>query len=250
MIATAPPSTDLLPRLEALTAYVGGRRQIEPDLPEMAAEAARLFAAEACSIMLFKETRRGSEVRLRLAARSEPLPADVSPDEAGQDPGLAGKVAASGEALLIEDLARSEHAGLARQGAGSCICAPLAVAGRVLGVLNLSRPTAFGAEDLALARHVALLLALGLDLERLQGLLHSRFAHRAMASELADHPELDATRLAADAQHMARILGRTFFRDLRAAGYGTDHILMAATEVIGELGRDIGKGKGKRKGKP
>ena len=30
------------------------------------------------------------------------------------------------------------------------------------------------------------------------------------------------------------------FRELRSAGYGSDHILTAATEVIGELGRDIG----------
>jgi L-methionine (R)-S-oxide reductase len=245
----APMPRDLLPRLQALTAHAGGRRRIESELATIAEDAARLFAAETCSIMLFKEAPRGGAPRLRLNARSRPLPAGVADDGPGSGEGLAGKVAASGQALLIEDMACSEHAPLGRHGVGSCICAPLAVAGRMLGVLNLSRPAPFGAEDLALACEAALLLALGLDLERMQCLLRSRFAHRGMAAELAGHPDLDAARLAADPQRMARILGKTFFRELRAAGYGSDHILTAATEVIGELGRDIGKVKRKRKGK-
>jgi L-methionine (R)-S-oxide reductase len=240
--------TELLPRLQAVAAYVGRRRQVDSDLPGIAADAARFFAAEACSIMQFKDAPRGSAVRLRLAARSHPLQG-IAADGQGPGEGLAGKVAASGEALLIEDIARSEHAHLGRRGAGSCICAPLAVAGRVLGVLNLSRPQPFGAEDLALACQAAMLLGMGLELERMQGLLRSRFAHRAMAAELVRHPDLDPTRLGADTQRMARILGKTFFRELRSAGYGSDHILTAATEVIGELGRDIGKGKGKPKGR-
>jgi len=243
-----PPPTELLSRLQALTTHVIGRRQIEGDLPALAADAARLFAAESSSIMLFKDASRGSPVRLRLAARSHPLPEDVASNGPDLGEGLAGKVAASGQALLIEDIARSEHACLGRGGGGSCICAPLTVAGRVRGVFNLSRPAPFGPEDLALACQTALLLAMGLELERMQGLVRSRFAHRAMAAELVGHPELDAARLAADTQRMARILGKTFFRELRAAGYGSDHILTAATEVIGELGRDIGKAKRKRKG--
>lgn len=236
--------TDLSARLRALGTHVDGLRQIEGRLATMAVDAAQLFAADTCSIMLFKEGKGAA--RLRLAARSRPLPKGAVEDGADRGQGLAAKVAASGQALLIADISRSEHARLGRQGAGSCICAPLAVAGRVLGVLNLSRPDPFDAEDLSLACHVAMLLALGLELERLQSLLRSRFAHRAMAAELASHPELDAARLGSDPLRMARILGRTFFRELRAAGYGSDHILTAATEVIGELGRDIGKGQRKR----
>lgn len=246
MTAPALPATQLLQRLQALAAYVAERRQIDSDLPRIAGDAAQVFAAETCSIMLFKEAPRGGDIRLRLSARSRSLPQGVSEEELGQ--GLAASVARSGQALLIEDMARSEHARLGRWGAGSCICAPLAVAGRVVGVLNLSRPDPFGAEDLTLARHAALLLGMGLELERMRGLLRSRFAHRAMAAELVGHPDRDAVGLGADPQRMARILGKTFFRELRAAGYGSDHILTAATEVIGELGRDIGKG-GKGKGR-
>jgi len=245
-----PLPTALLPRLQALAAHVAGRRQIEADLPALAADAARLFAAESCSIMLLKDTRRGAAVRLRLAACSHPPPEAALGNGPGPSEGLAAKVAASGQALLIEDIARSEHAHLSRDGSGSCICAPLLVAGRVWGILHLSRPSPFSPEDLALACHTALLLGMGLELERMQGLLRSRFTHHAMAAELVGHPDLDAAHLTADTQRMARILGKTFFRELRAAGYGSDHILTAATEVIGELGRDIGKGKRKgEKGK-
>lgn len=246
---TKPSAADLLTRLQALASYVGDRRQIEADLPALAKDAATLFAAEACSILIFKEDPRKGDLRLRLAARSHPLPPGVTADDPGMGAGLAGKVVASRAALLIADMAQSEHTALGRSGTGSCICAPLSVAGRIRGVLNLHRAQAFDEADLALARHIALLLAMGLELERMQGLLRSRFAHRAMASELAGHPDMDAARLGADPQRMARILGKTFFRELRGAGYGSDHILTAATEVIGELGRDIGKGKsaGRRK---
>lgn len=235
---------ELLQRLQALIAYVSRRRQVEGDLTQIAADTASMFGAEACSVMLFKDGTNGTELRLHLTARSRPLPREQrgSISEAIGD-GLAGKVAATGRALLIADLAHSDYASLSRRDGGSCICAPIPVAGRVRGVLNLSRPQPFTPDDLALACIAALLLGLALELARIQGLLRSRFAHRAMAEELREHPEVDAGSLGADAGRMARVLGRTFFRELRSAGYGSDHILTAATEVIGELGRDIGKGK-------
>lgn len=231
---------ELLQRLQALIAYVSRRRQVEGDLTQIAADTASMFGAEACSVMLFKDG--GSELRLHLTARSRPLPKELRGQGLSEavGEGLAGRVAASGRALLVADLATSEFAGISRHHTGSCICAPIPVAGRVRGVLNLSRPQPFTHDDLALACIAGLLLGLALELARIQDLLRSRFAHRAMAEELREHPEMDAGSLGADAGRMARVLGRTFFRELRSAGYGSDHILTAATEVIGELGRDIG----------
>lgn len=249
MTDTPPPAppTDLARRLQVLTGYAGRTIKVDGDLEQIAGDAASLFAAEACSIMLFKDGRGGASASLRLCARSRPLPPGAGDDAADSDTGLAGKVAAGGQALLVADLARSEYAGLGRGDGGSCICVPIQVAGRVLGVFNLSRPAPFTEDDLALACAAAQFIGLGLELSRFHFLLRSRFTHRAIADELLEHPTLDAARLGADAVRMARILGRTFFRELRASGYGSDHILTAATEVIGELGRDIGKGKARRK---
>lgn len=252
MAAPAPPSSttpSLAQRLQGLSAYASQLSQVAGDLERIAIDAASLFAAEACSIMLFKDGRHGGPGGLRLCARSRPLPPGVEEEAQSLDEGLASKVASAGQALLVPDLAGSEFAALGRREGGSCICAPIQVAGHVLGVLNLSRPEPFTEDDLALACGAAQMLGLGLELSRFHFLLRSRFAHRAIAEELVEHPAQDAARLGADPVRMARILGRTFFRELRASGYGSDHILTAATEVIGELGRDIGKGKAPRKGR-
>ncbi|MBL8445812.1 MAG: GAF domain-containing protein [Zoogloeaceae bacterium] len=230
----------LIDRLIELGRQVGELRQLEAELPRLAKDATRFFAADTCSIMLFKDDDEG-QLRLRLSARSHPLPAGVDPEDPNLGGGLARQVAAGGQPVLIEDMAQLSLPARDRPPQGSCICAPIMVAGRVLGVFNLSRESApFTGEDLALACHITLLLGPGLELERLHSLLRSRFAHRAMVTELANHPDLDPPALAQDTRRMARILGRSFFRELRAAGYGADHILTAATEVIGQLGQNIG----------
>lgn len=230
----------LIDRLVELGRLVGELRQLETELPRLAKHATGFFAADTCSIMLFKDDDEG-KLRLRLSARSHPLPLGVDPEDPNLGAGLARQVAAGREPVLIADMSKMSLPARDRPPRGSCICAPILMAGRVLGVFNLSRDSSpFTPEDLALASHITLLLGPGLELERLHNLLRSRFAHRAMATELATNPELDPPALAQDTRRMARILGRSFFRELRAAGYGADHILTAATEVIGQLGQDIG----------
>jgi hypothetical protein len=236
-------------RLDALIGRAGSRTGLGSDLALVTAEIADFFAADACSVMLLKKAEDGGPLRLGIAARSQPLSDEAQGQEPQLGEGLAGMVAESGTPILLPAIADSEFAHLARQASGSCICTPLCVAGRVRGVLNLNRQAEFTPEDLALAGAVALLLGLGQELTRAHGLLRSRFAHRAMADELQRQPDADVLKLGTNAGKMARILGRAFFRELRTAGYGSDHILSAATEIIGELGQDIG-GRGKNRRKP
>ncbi|TCO78852.1 GAF domain-containing protein [Plasticicumulans lactativorans] len=238
----APPADDLPGRLQRLVAYVSAKERVDDDLAELARLTAGLLGAEACSIMLFKEDAEGHPA-LRVSAHWGDLPpgayaASVAPGE-----GIAGRVAAEGRPILADDVAHSPYAALGRQGGGGFICAPIAIAGRVAGVLNLSTRSAtgrFGAEGLALAGLLGVLLGVALQTQRLQAVLRSRFAQRALAAELRDDPGMDAVRLGADAERMARVLGRSFFRELQGAGFGRDHILSAATELIGALNRSYG----------
>ncbi|PWV58514.1 GAF domain-containing protein [Plasticicumulans acidivorans] len=236
--------TELLERLQALVALIGSRGNGDDQLPALAAMAAELLQADACSIMLFKDDTSDNERQLRVSAHYGELPSAAYQQRVRLGEGIAGQVAASGRAILVPDVTQSDFAACRKRERGSFICAPIQVNDHICGVLNVCRntsPLSFREEDLAIAGIVALLFGLALELARLQGVLRSRFALRAMARELRENRDLDPGTLGRDSERMARLLGRTFFRELDSAGFGTDRILTAATEVIAELGRNVGK---------
>jgi diguanylate cyclase (GGDEF)-like protein len=121
------------------------------------AEALALAGAREGSLMLFDRGERTLRVRRAHGPHSAVLQSvSVSAGE-----GIAGRVAAAGRPLLIEDVGRD--AGLARgprprYRTGSCLVVPLLVRGRVVGVINLADKEAdapFGADDLAAVQTVA-----------------------------------------------------------------------------------------------
>jgi len=75
----------------------------------------------------------------------------------------------------------------------------------------------------------------------LQHLLDSRFTQLALLQETAAGPA-EADRLAyRDPDQVAKILARSFFREMHRAGFGPAPILSAASELIGQLNQDIQK---------
>jgi diguanylate cyclase (GGDEF)-like protein len=113
-------------------------------------EAASLAGAREASLMLFDGARRTLRVKKARGAHSAILRAVTV--AAGD--GIAGRVAAEGRPLLVEDLALDARLGRPRRPryrTASCLVVPLKVRGRVIGVINLADKDAdatFGAEDL------------------------------------------------------------------------------------------------------
>ena len=113
-------------------------------------EAFLLTGAREASLMLFDRGHRTLRVKQAHGTHTTVLQA-VS---VAAGDGLAGRVAAHGRPLLIEDLASDEHLQRPqrpRYRTASCIVVPLVVRGRVIGVINLAdkdTDTAFGADDL------------------------------------------------------------------------------------------------------
>jgi len=104
----------------------------------------------------------------------------------------------------------------------------------VINAANGAGAPAFDDAALALLETTALFVGQALQLRQLRHLLGSRFAQQAVQGEKEEG------RLAyRNPDEVARILARSFFRELTRAGFGSAQVVAAATELIGQLNRDL-----------
>ena len=229
-----------LKQFAGLLEEVGG----EDGLQRLAETTARILDSERCSLMLRSESEH-SQLRWRVCASFGPLPESAFLEEVRAGEGIAGRVAASGEALLVADIDRSDFASCARRmddPRKSLLSAPVRHAGVVIGVLNVSAPRAgraFDMDDLHLLEVVSLLVGQAIQVRQLQGLLNSRFAQMALL-ELAekDLGQALASPLP-NPDQVARIIARSFYKEMNRVGLGPRQIVNAASEIIEQLSGSI-----------
>lgn len=236
-------SRNALGRLHDLAVFVRAEEDLPTHLRELVELAASVTDAAACSIMLLSEGEHDAP-RLKLWCSTALLPSAAWNETTGCGESIAGRVLDRGEPLLIADIGQSEFAALARRHGelgASFICAPVAVGRHVIGVMSLANRRAappFDGQDLALAEIVAALIGKSVQVERLQTLLRSRVAHLSLAKE----EKQVAARLtdgAVPPARVAKLLAKTFFRDLSAAGFEPGQIVEAASEIIALVSNDI-----------
>jgi len=216
----------------------------EDGLQRLAETTARILDSERCSLMLRSENEH-SQLCWRVCASFGPLPESAFLEEVRAGEGIAGRVAASGEALLVADIDRSDFASCARRmddPRKSLLSAPVRHAGVVIGVLNVSAPRAgraFDMDDLHLLEVVSLLVGQAIQVRQLQGLLNSRFAQMALL-ELAekDLGQALASPLP-NPDQVARIIARSFYKEMNRVGLGPRQIVNAASEIIEQLSGSI-----------
>jgi GAF domain-containing protein len=213
---------------------------LEASLTQQAAMTASLVGAASCSIMLLN-SGEGSEMRMSVYARHGGLPDEALQASIGRGEGIAGRVLATGEALLVPDIGKSPFALLARgrPGAGpSLICAPIRIDGKIVGVINASGASgqpALGETALRLLEVTALFIGKSIQVQQLQHLLDSRFAQMALLQE-AQQRVGESVRLAyRHPEDVAKILARSFFREMTRAGFAPGQIVSAASELIEQL---------------
>lgn len=182
---------------------------------------------------------------MSIHAHHGPLPSAALQAAIRRGEGISGRVLASGNALLVADIRKSEFAALARRGAGlgdSLVCAPISIEGRIAGVLNAANgkdAPPFDEAALCLLQLAAVLLGRCLQVRQLRYLLDSRFAQLALLQETEADPAPAARLAHHNPDQVAKILARSFFREMHRAGFGSAQILSAASELIGQLNRDI-----------
>ncbi|VXC19660.1 GAF domain-containing protein [Massilia sp. 9I] len=211
---------------------------LDDNLASHAELARRLVGATSCSVMLLN-SEAPDDLRMRVCASAGDMPPDAADALVGSGEGICGRVLASGRALLVDDIARSEFAGLARRrraAVPALMSAPVRIDGRIVGVLNVTG-VAFSEGELQLLEVTALFIGKSVQTIQLQGLLASRFAQMALVRE-AQESGADATAYQ-NPEDVARILARSFYKEMTRAGFAPAQIVSAATELIGQLGGAI-----------
>ena len=239
--------------LQSLRHFLASQAQAQArNMASQAAFAAGLVDAASCSIMLLDspDDPDGPEGSMRIQAHHGPLPDAALQAAIRRGEGISGRVLAKGGAVLVGDIAQSEFAALARRGTAlgaSLISAPIRVEGRVVGVINAANGSGtapFDEAALCLLEVAAAFIGQSLQLGQLRHLLDSRFAQRALLQESA--PDTDEDRLSyRNPEDVARILARSLFREMTRAGFGSAHIVAAASELIGQVHKDIQQEKSK-----
>lgn len=206
--------------------------------------AAGLIGAASCSVMLL-DGRGEGESCMSIHAHHGPLPSAALQAAIRRGEGISGRVLASGSALLVADIRQSELALFARRDAElgcSLICAPISIEGRIVGVINAANGkegAPFDEATLCLLQFTALSLGRYLQVRHLQHLLDSRFAQLALLRETEEDAPETARLAYRNPEQVAKILARSFFREMHRAGFGSAQILSAASELISQLNRDI-----------
>jgi GAF domain-containing protein len=212
----------------------------------MAAQAAKILNAANCSIMLLDE-RDEQDVRLRVFAAHGELPEAAFKEITHKGEGIAGQVLASGKPLLVEDITQSEFVQVARRltrGAKSLISAPILIDGRIIGVINATNPRirpAFTMDDLNLLEAAALFIGKSIQVVQLQGVLNSRFAQMALAQEAQSTMGNAVAAMSQNPNQLAKILAKSFFKEMVRAGFSASQIIHAASEIITQLNDNLGR---------
>jgi L-methionine (R)-S-oxide reductase len=275
--------TSALLRLHDLAGFLESEGTLEDNLRRLAETAAAMMETERCSIMLLS-AGDAETPRLKLMACVGDMPQAAWQELPAIGEGIAGEVVRRGEALFLEDIRDSEfsdralgksgggvsskqgprEAGMrtaanrrrapddvdakadAGGGGGSMIAAPIWVKNRVIGVINLNarqdgRP--FDGEDLQLLEVIALFAGRTIQVVQLQNLMQSRFAQIALAESAAKSAVLQGN---VQPEQVAKIVAKTFYKEMTRAGFSPNQIIQTATEIISELTDSLGKHKRRR----
>lgn len=243
--AMGNPDSSLIQLLE-LTGALETEGNLQASLEQLAQATARMLHARQCSIMLLDEADPG-DLKLRVFAVHGDLPEAAYKQVTRKGEGISGHVLATGQSLLIADLASSDFATVARRltaGSKTLISAPITIKQNIIGVINVSdtqsgRP--FNLDDLRVLDVIALFVAKSIQVNQLQAVLNSRFAQMALAQEANQTMEKAMGYAGENPNHLAKILAKSFFKEMTKAGFSSTQIIHAASEIIAQLNTSLGK---------
>jgi len=232
-------SQDTLIRLQDLSQFLA-EGKLQDDLDQQAAMTAHLVGAETCSIMLLNDGD-GDAPRMTVCAHYGPLPPAAWQASVGRGEGIAGHVLATGRSLLVEDITHSQFAAMARHadsGHHSLMLAPIRIGAKIVGMLNTSCDSAkgcFDRADMHLLDMISLYVGKSVQVQQLQSILDSRFAQQAVQEELRGKSRIAYQ----NPDQVARMLAKSFYKEMARAGFSSGQIVQAASEIITQLNGNL-----------
>lgn len=221
-----------------------GRGLLQAALDQAIDAAWSRVPSERVSIML--ADGEGAQAFLGIAAWRGEIADEAVQARVGSGASVAGRVYASGCMQRIDDVDGAAPSVSARGEGGCFICMPLPLDGRVLGVINVRRPrgeAAFSKADESVLECLALYAGKAIQAAQLAYLLNSGFAQRALESERTMLPTMSDVfaQGAAQPAQLARLLAKSFYREMKSAGFGPNQIVGAAGEIIDQLSGSLRK---------
>jgi L-methionine (R)-S-oxide reductase len=213
---------------------------LEDNLMQLAEMTASTLNARNCSIMLLTDGDPENP-RMRVSASHGPLPDVAYKESIGKGDGISGCVLASGQSILIEDISQSEFANRARRADDphkSLMSSPITVNRSIVGVVNVSghmREDPFNHADLTLLEVAALYIGKSIQATQLQNILNSRFAQMALLQEVGKNLDGSMGTVLQNPDQVAKILAKSFYREMTRTGLGPAQIIHAASEIIDQL---------------
>lgn len=203
-------------------------------LNELALKAGEVLDA-ACAIVMLSESQV-EEIGLRPGTGF----GDVL-ERLGAATGLRETVASGGSAGDILSAAVSADAL-----AGMRMFSAIVMQGKVIGVIRAAQrqpARCFDTDDLQLFGLLSLVITRSIQVIQMQNILKSRFAQLALTRASEKTIGEIVAESAQSPNQMARILAKSFYREMISAGFNFNQIVYAATEVISELTDNMRKHK-------
>lgn len=228
-----------LVKLQDLSQFLASG-SLSDNLAQLAAMTSRIVSAQNCSIMLLN-AGDGEGLRMSICANHGSLPNAALKETIGKGDGIAGHVLTTGRSLLIENIQKSEFADLARRVDDpnkSMMSSPIRIEGKIAGVVNVSgltRKGTFNVADLHLLDVIALFIGKSVQVVQLQNILNSRFAQMALMQEMQSKLGSAPTTVYQNPDQVVKILAKSFFKEMTKAGFSSDQIVRAASEIIDHL---------------
>jgi GAF domain-containing protein len=243
-------SNNFIYQLLDISSLLEVQTDLEKGLREVAELTAQILKTRRCSIMLLTEAENSpkSGNYLKLFAHYGNLPSSAYQEMTPLNEGIAGHVAATGEALLIKDISQSQFADAARyldEANKSLMSVPIAFADRIIGVINVSNALEkdyFEESDLENLKIFALFVGKSIHIAQLQNILRSKFVEMAVVREISeDILGENLAIVAPNPSKLAKIAAKSFYQELTKAGFSTNQVIEAATEVLDLLQRNINR---------
>lgn len=230
------------------------RRTLEEGLRDLARMTAHVLEAQRCSVMLVDEADEETGSSLRVCSHFGDLPLAAYHQFMPLDRGVAGYVLSTKQPLLIEDIHQSQFAGTTRRdpgGSPSLVSSPIQVATEVIGVINLSGPlgrTCFSTKDLDLLKVFSLVVGQSIHVFQLQKLAESRLLQMAEILRQRERTRGPGVHpISPDPFRLTKMVAKSFYLELSAAGFGQNDIISVASEVLAQLNETIEKHRARMK---
>ncbi len=214
-------------------------------LSELSSTVAKALDARQCKIHLLNE-RQAAEIGLNQHGLHQRVGFG---DTGGSDVLNVRESAAGGPfAMVLEPATVAVDAttmeAVAGPHPGDSIRAPLLLRGKTIGIVYAYEPLhkpCFSANDLRLLENLTLLVVKALHANQIQQLMKSRFTQAALTRSSEKTVREIIAGSAQNTNQIAKILAKSFYREMANAGFDFNQIIHAASEIISELSNSVRK---------